>query len=116
MTERDYVAAVLEAYVALPDTACRPRRADRALPCWLSSAGVPLEVVLDALLQAHARRHLKAISPPQLLRSLHYFLPLIRELASHDPDLRVMPRDSLQRHLSPDPTSSSPTQIPTSTP
>jgi hypothetical protein len=98
MTEQGYVAAVLEAYVALPDTACRPRRADRVLAQQLFADGVPLDVVLDALLLAHARRHLNPASPPAPVRSLHYFLPVIRELATLDPELRTMLHAYIQRH------------------
>ncbi len=98
MTEQDYVAAVLEAYVALPDTACRPRRADRLLARRLFAEEVPREVVLDALLLSHARRHINPTSSPAPVRSLHYFLPVIRELAALDPDLRAMIRTSIQRH------------------
>lgn len=116
MTEQDYAASVLEAYVASPDTACRPRRADRALAHQLFAEGVPREVVLDALLLAHARRHLNPASPPMPVRSLHYFLPVIRELSSLDPALRAMLRASIQRHLSPHPTSASPTHTRTSAP
>lgn len=100
MTEPDYVAAVLEAYVALPDTACRPRRADRVLAHQLFAEGVPLDVLLNALLLAHARRHLNPSSPPSPVRSLHYFLPLARELATLAPELRTALRASLQRHVS----------------
>lgn len=116
MTEPDYVAAVLEAYVALPDTACRPRRADRVLAHHLLAEGVPLDVLLDALLLAHARRHLNPSSPPSPVRSLHYFLPVIRELASLDPALRAMLRASIQRHLSPSSSPGSPTYMRTSAP
>jgi hypothetical protein len=98
MTEHHYVAAVLAAYVALPDTACRPRRADRVLAHKLFAEGVPLDVVLDALVLAHARRHLNPASPPAPVRSLHYFLPVIRELATLDAEIRAMLRASLQRH------------------
>jgi len=64
MNEHDYVAAVLAVYVALPDTACRPRRADRALAHQLFAGRVALSDVLDALLLAHTRRHLNPVSPP----------------------------------------------------
>lgn len=98
MTEHHYVASALAAYVALPDTACRPRRADRLLAHTLFAEGVPLDVVLDALLLAVARRHLNPASPPAPVRSLHYFLPVVRELASLDAQIRAMLRVSLQRH------------------
>lgn len=99
MNEPEYVAAVLAAYVALPDTACRPRRADRALARQLFADGVTLTIVLDALLLAHARRHLHTGAPPQPVRSLNYFLPVIRELSTVDPAALAWLRDSLQRRL-----------------
>jgi hypothetical protein len=116
VTEQDYVASVLDAYVALPDTTCRPRCADRTLAHQLFAEGVPREVVLDALLLAHARRHLNPASPPMPVRSLHYFLPVIREMASLDPALRAMMRASVDRHLPPHSTSGSPTLRRTSAP
>ena len=116
MTEQDYVASVLKAYMALPDTACRPRRSDRTLAHQLFAEGVHREVVLDALLLAHTRRYLNPSSPPMPVRSLHYFLPVIRELASLGPALRAMLRASIERHLTPDSTSTSPTPPHTSAP
>lgn len=115
MNESDYVAAVLAAYMALPDTACRPRRADRTLARKLFANGVTLTIVLDALLLAHARRHLHPGAPPQPVRSLHYFLPVIRELSTVDPAALAWLRDSLQRRVtSPtDPTPPPPTTGPT---
>lgn len=103
MSETLYVAAVLAAYLALPDTACRPRQADRALARRLFTEGVPLPIVLDALLLAHARRHLNPAAPPQPVRSLHYFLPVIRELSTLDPDVLAALRLSLHRHVCPSP-------------
>jgi hypothetical protein len=105
MSEHHYVAAVLEAYEALPDTACRPRPADRALAHQLFAEQVPLPLVLDALLLAHARRHLNPPAPPTPVRSLHYFLPVIRELATVDTEVLSAMHDSLRRHAhaAPDP-------------
>lgn len=100
MTEHHYVATVLAVYTALPDTACRPRHADRLLARRLFVEQVPLAVVVDALLLAHVRRHRDPASPPQPVRSLHYFLPVIRELATLDPELCTLIRTSLQRHPS----------------
>jgi hypothetical protein len=115
MNEPEYVAAVLAAYVALPDTACRPRPADRALAHQLFADGIALAFVLDALLLAHARRHLHPGAPPQPVRSLTYFLPVIRELSTVDPAALAWLRDSLQRRgTSPtDPTPPPPTTGPT---
>jgi hypothetical protein len=112
MSPPQYVASLLAAYVALPDTACRPRPADRALAHQLEADGVPLQVVLDAFLLAHARRTLKPQAPPQPVRSLHYFLPVIRELANVDPEILDMFRDSLLRRLKL--TQTPPTKSPTS--
>ena len=100
MNEPAYVAAVLDTYVALPDTACRPRRADRTLAHQLFAQGVPLATVLDALLLAHVRRHLNPAAPPQPVRSLHYFLPVIHELSTADPPTLAWLRDSLHRRVS----------------
>jgi hypothetical protein len=115
MSETHYVTTVLAAYVALPDTACRPRRADRTLARQLFTEGVPLPVVLDALLLAHIRRHINPASPPQPVRSLHYFLPVIRELSEVDSDTLPALRDYIQRRLtSPtDPDPPTPTIDPT---
>lgn len=113
MSRSEYVVAVLTAYVALPDTACRPRPADRALAHQLFAEDVPLPLVLDALLLAHARRHLHPGPPPQPVRSLHYFLPVIRELASIDPAVLTCLHHSLQHR----PTAhTAPTQQPPTTP
>jgi hypothetical protein len=98
MTEHRYVAAVLAAYIALPDTACRPRHADRALAHRLFAEGVPPAVVLTAMLLAHVRRHLDPASPPEPVRSLHYFVPVIRELTNLDPDVLALMQLSLHRH------------------
>lgn len=96
MSRSEYVVAVLTAYVALPDTACHPRPADRALAHQLFADAVPLPLVLDALLLANARRHLHPGPAPQPIRSLHYFLPVIRELASIDPAVLTWLHHSLQ--------------------
>jgi hypothetical protein len=79
---RDYVRAVLAAYVALADTPARPRPADRALAAQLYDREIPLPIVRDALILAHARRTLRPPEAPLLppVRSLYYFLPVIEEL------------------------------------
>lgn len=85
MTEdprRDYVRAVLAAYLELPDTPDRPRPPDRTLAAQLYDREIPLEVVRDALILAYARRTLRPPEAPPLppVRSLYYFLPVIEEL------------------------------------
>ncbi len=79
---REYVRAVLAAYVELADTPDRPRPADRALAAQLCEREIPLEVAKDALILAFARRTLRPPDAPPLppVRSLYYFLPVIEEL------------------------------------
>ncbi len=85
MTEdprRDYLRAVLAAYVELRDTPDRPRPPDRTLAAQLYAREIPLKVVRDALILAYARRTLRppdAVPLPRV-RSLYYFLPVIEEL------------------------------------
>lgn len=88
MTNGDYVNQVLTAYTALADTPDRPSRSDRALARDLCSRQVPLETVLHAMLQATVRRHYRDSSLGDLdrIRSLHYFLPIIRQLESQPLD------------------------------
>ncbi len=86
MTEdprRGYVRAVLAAHVELRDTPDRPRPPDRTLAAQLYAREIPLEVVRDALILAHARRTLRPPDAPPLppVRSLYYFLPIIEELS-----------------------------------
>jgi hypothetical protein len=88
MTPRGYAAAVLHLYTRLPDTPDRPRRPDRALAAKLAADEVPLATVNAAFLLATARRRLRPQDAPPLepVRSLHYFLPVIRELLRTPPD------------------------------
>ena len=88
MTSRQFVAAVLQAYLAVPDTPDRLRPADRTLAAQLHDDGVALATVRAALLLATARRTFRDPSPGPLapIRSLHYFLPVIKELGDSPPD------------------------------
>jgi hypothetical protein len=82
-----YVEAVLSLYRRLPDTATRPRRADRRLAVQLHRRGIALDVIEIALRLAAARRRARApdAQPLPPIRSLHYFLPLIEELPAGPP-------------------------------
>ena len=82
MTNLDYVNQILAAYTALAHTPDRPSRADRALARDLCSHQVPLQTVLNAMLLATVRRYYRDPSLGQLdrIRSLHYFLPIVRQL------------------------------------
>jgi len=76
---REYVRAVLAAYVELGDTPDRARPADRALAAQLFDREIPLNLVRDALILAYARRTLRPPDTPPLppVRSLYYFMPVI---------------------------------------
>lgn len=77
-----YARKVLELYRQTPGVLGRVRRADRDLASSLFDQKVPLFVIHNALIVAAARRAqnnaFSTPSPP--VYSLHYFLPVIKEL------------------------------------
>jgi hypothetical protein len=77
-----YVREVLNLYRRTPGTRGRATAADRRLAEDLHRQGVPAELVRAALLLAAARRAARAadLEPLQTVNSLHYFLPVIREI------------------------------------
>ena len=93
MSQHDYVAAVLAAYTALPDTPGAARSTDRRTARDLFAAGHPIDTVLAAFQLASARRRTRPPSAPPLpsIRSLAYFLPVIDEVAAQplDPGYRL---------------------------
>jgi hypothetical protein len=82
---RSYVQQLLALYAAIPGVPAHPRRADRILAEQLHRRGVPLSLVHDAFLLALARRTFRpaTASPLAPIATLHYFVPVIDELASH---------------------------------
>jgi len=78
----EYVRRVLDAFRQTPGTTGRVRSLDRMLAGQLQQRGIPLTVVENALVLAAARRLLRApdSSPLRIIRSLHYFLPVIDEV------------------------------------
>lgn len=88
--ERLYVQAVLARYQWLPDTPSQTSRHDRRLARTLFERGIPLMVVEAALLLAATRRALREpyLAPLPRIRSLHYFLPVIKEVLENpkEPD------------------------------
>jgi hypothetical protein len=101
MTRSEYVRCVLALFHSAPHAA--PRRkasaADRRLAVQLFDEGMDLQTVEAALLLATARR---AIRPAQLvplppIRSLAYFLPVIREIRQQPLDPAYL--DYLRRRL-----------------
>jgi hypothetical protein len=81
---KEYVCRILGAYRETPGTTGHVRREDRRLAGCLYDKGVPPEVVENALVLAAARRLLRPVDAPPLaaIRSLHYFLPVIDEVAA----------------------------------
>ena len=77
-----YVAAVVTAYVELPDTPISARAQDLSCARRFYHDGIPLPVVESALLLASLRRLARPIdaAPLPQIRSLAYFRPVIDEL------------------------------------
>jgi hypothetical protein len=77
-----YVQRLLQLYRSTPGVLGRLRPADRALARQLYDQRIPLYVVADALIVAAARRArhnaFSTALPP--IRSLHYFLGVVREM------------------------------------
>ena len=86
---RRYVTTVLECYVQLPHTPNRPRKNDRCLAGSLFNQRVPLDIVRAAFVLAISRRTFrpKDASPLEPIRSLAYFLPVVKELQRTPPDM-----------------------------
>ena len=77
-----YVQYVLDLYRATPGTRARARPADRRLAETLYRQHVSPHIVRAALILAAARRLSRPADAEPLLpiNSLHYFLPVIREI------------------------------------
>jgi hypothetical protein len=88
VTEDLYVRRLLAAYRDLPDASHRVRPADRRLAVQLYRQQVPLELLTAAFHLALARRHARPLdaTPLNTIRSLHYFLPVLDEARTLDPD------------------------------
>lgn len=80
--ENLYVRRVLEAYSTTPTAAGRLRREDRSLAVRLYRERVPLSALLAAFSLAALRRIFRDLdaTPLPLIRSLHYFLPVVDEI------------------------------------
>lgn len=77
-----YLTSVMTLYLQLPETPMRASLADQTLARRLEKDGVPLEIVEAALLLGSLRRLIRPKDAPPLspIRSLAYFLPVIKEL------------------------------------
>jgi hypothetical protein len=107
MKQPDYVRAVLDTFVSLPNAPLRPRRDDRFLAERLYRQSVPLPVLEYALLLGCARRELQEHDQSlQPIRSLRYFVPILEEVRHQPVDsnyLRYL-RGKLSERLRPKPT------------
>ncbi|MFZ3342923.1 MAG: hypothetical protein WA213_18720 [Terriglobales bacterium] len=80
-----YVAAVVMAYVELPETPLSASLQDHRQARRLRDRGIPLRIVESALLLGSLRRLIRPADLPPLpaIRSLAYFQPVIDELLVH---------------------------------
>ncbi len=80
-----YVAAVVTAYVELPETPLSANLQDHRQARRLHDRGIPLRIVESALLLGSLRRLIRPADLPPLspIRSLAYFQPVIDELLVH---------------------------------
>ena len=81
-SEENYIAAVLQFYVDLPETPSYPRPPDRHCASEMCRREIPLVTVESALLLASARRlgRPPEAAPLPPIRSLAYFVPIVEEL------------------------------------
>jgi hypothetical protein len=82
-SREEYARRLLAAYRSTPGTTGYVRREDRRLAGRLYEKGVSVETVENALVLAAARRLFRPPDAARLatIRSLHYFLPVIEEVA-----------------------------------
>jgi hypothetical protein len=87
-TKEHYVQQILAFYRATPGTRGRVRTADRRLAEKLYEEAISARLVREALLLAAARRAARSpdAEPLQPIVSLHYFLPVLRELRAEPID------------------------------
>jgi hypothetical protein len=85
-----YVHAVIDLYRTVPGVLGRVRRADRELANRLCHDGVPFYAIRNAFILAAVRRirNNAFATPLPPVRSLHYFLPVLREVIERPPGYR----------------------------
>ena len=87
MTRKQYLRHVLQLYRLLPDTPDRVHKGDRTIVNQLFERNVPIRTIEAALLLGTARRACRDPLLPQLepIRSLAYFLPILRQIPTTQP-------------------------------
>lgn len=85
-----YIREVLRLYVRTPTVLGRVRNADRILAGRLYDQGVPLYAIANAFIIGAARRvlHNGFSTPMPPVRSMHYFVPVLREVLDRPPGYR----------------------------
>lgn len=93
-----YAAEVIRLYRSTPTVLGRVRQTDHDLALRLFDEGVPLYAVRNALLLGAARRvlHNGFSTPMPPVRSLHYFVPILREVLERPPGHRELDQLVLQ--------------------
>jgi hypothetical protein len=83
--QSSYLDALLKLYLSLPETPSQARSSDIRLAYDLYQQRITIETVEAALLLASVRRLFRDPSLPPLppIRSLSYFLPVIREISAN---------------------------------
>jgi hypothetical protein len=91
ITSQDYIHAVLELYLQLPDTPAYFSDLDHQQAQAWCQQQVPLPILQLALLLAAYRRASRPPQAPPLppIRSLRYFRPVLEELQAHPPSPQV---------------------------
>ncbi len=85
ISRRRYIQRILEVYRLVPGTGKYHCRCDRRFVGDLHDQGVPLPVVMAAILLAVARRTFRSASAPPLapIATLYYFRNTIDEMIAH---------------------------------
>ena len=87
MNRQQYLHQTLEGYCATPTASGRVSPADRDLAVRLYQEKIPLTAVEGAFILAAARRtYRRGPHPLAPIRSLRYFLPIIREILAQPVD------------------------------
>ena len=82
-SRNQYVKSVVAMYIQMPDTPLKPSSNDRITASDFFAKGIPLLIIEAALMLASLRRLSRNNDQPPLppVRSLAYFVPVIRELS-----------------------------------
>jgi hypothetical protein len=79
-----YIRTVLDLYTRMPCNAFPARRSDRALAGSFYDRRIPIDIIEAALVLGVARRLCRDVGalPLPAVRSLHYFKPIVEEVAA----------------------------------